>query len=139
MEDEDEEAQREPEYGGKAAQLVAVAMEGQHVVLVGGSCLINKLLFMKHIFHSISSDFNARCESKCFQYQYNFNLLFLVDGNVKVPKFLNITFDNVLDVYSVFELLHVLVVGGDVQNGRHGVRQLHGQLLRISSQLVRRI
>jgi hypothetical protein len=37
VEHEDEEPNREPEDGGKAAQLVAVAMESDHVVLVCGS------------------------------------------------------------------------------------------------------
>ena len=38
MEDEDEHADRQPEDGGQPAQLVAVAVQGDHVVLVGGGC-----------------------------------------------------------------------------------------------------
>jgi hypothetical protein len=37
VEDEDEESQTEPEDGGQAAELIAVPMEGDHVVLVSRS------------------------------------------------------------------------------------------------------
>ena len=37
VEDEDEHADGEPEDGGQAAELVAVPVQRDHVVLVGGS------------------------------------------------------------------------------------------------------